>query len=139
LFDVQELRCFYLLEILIRLQPSNMAMTILSLRSAGRRNLQCEFFSDLRGAIFRCVVFILYCPSSHQTDVHSALGAFKRQADLPKTVLNSPKLNQTCGPGSSVGIATGYGLDGPEIESRWGRDFLHLSKPALGPTQPLVQ
>jgi hypothetical protein len=28
-----------------------------------------------------------------------------------------------CGPGSSVGIATGYGLDGPGIESWWGRDF----------------
>jgi hypothetical protein len=28
-----------------------------------------------------------------------------------------------CGPGSSVGIATGYGLDGPGMESRWGRDF----------------
>ena len=27
------------------------------------------------------------------------------------------------GPGSSVGIATGYGLDGPGIESRWGRYF----------------
>jgi hypothetical protein len=27
------------------------------------------------------------------------------------------------GPGSSVGIATGYGLDGQGIESRWGRDF----------------
>jgi hypothetical protein len=26
----------------------------------------------------------------------------------------------TCGPGSSVGIATGYGLDGPGIEFRWG-------------------
>jgi hypothetical protein len=26
----------------------------------------------------------------------------------------------TCGPGSSVGIATDYGLDGPGIESRWG-------------------
>jgi len=25
-----------------------------------------------------------------------------------------------CGPGSSVGIATGYGLDSPGIESRWG-------------------
>jgi hypothetical protein len=25
----------------------------------------------------------------------------------------------TCGPGSSVGTATGYGLDGPGIESRW--------------------
>jgi hypothetical protein len=43
------------------------------------------------------------------------------------------------GPGSSVGIATGYGLDGQGIESRWGRDFLHLSRPALGPTQPPVQ
>jgi len=25
--------------------------------------------------------------------------------------------------GSSVGIATGYGLDGPEIESWWGAKF----------------
>jgi hypothetical protein len=40
---------------------------------------------------------------------------------------------------SSVGIATRYGLDDPVIESRWGRDFLHLSRPALRATQPLVQ
>ena len=26
---------------------------------------------------------------------------------------------------TSVGIATRYGLDGPGIESRWGRDFSH--------------
>jgi hypothetical protein len=39
-----------------------------------------------------------------------------------------------CGPDSSVGIATGYGLDGSGIESRWGQDFPHLSRPALGPT-----
>jgi hypothetical protein len=43
------------------------------------------------------------------------------------------------GPGNSAGIATDYGLDGPEIESRWGRGFPHLSRPALGPTQPPVQ
>jgi hypothetical protein len=42
-------------------------------------------------------------------------------------------------PGSSVGIATGYGRDGPGIESRWGWHFPHLSRPALGPTQPPVQ
>ena len=44
-----------------------------------------------------------------------------------------------CGPGSIVGIATGYGVDGPGTESRWGWDFPHLSRPALGPTQPPVQ
>ena len=40
---------------------------------------------------------------------------------------------------SSVGIATRYGLDGPGIESRWGRDFPYPSRPALGPTQPPIQ
>ena len=44
-----------------------------------------------------------------------------------------------CGPGSSVGIVTGYGLDDPGIESRWGLDFPHLSSVAQGPTQPPVQ
>jgi hypothetical protein len=38
-----------------------------------------------------------------------------------------------------VGIATGYGLDDSGIESRWRRDFPHLSRPSLGPTQPPVQ
>ena len=40
---------------------------------------------------------------------------------------------------SSVGIGTLYGLDGPGIESRWGRDFSHAPRPALGPTQPPIQ
>ena len=40
---------------------------------------------------------------------------------------------------SSVGIATRYGLNGPGIDSRWGWDFPHPSRPALGPTQPPVQ
>ena len=44
----------------------------------------------------------------------------------------------TRGPRSIVGIGTGYGLDGPGIESLWRRDFPHLSRPALGPTQPSV-
>ena len=39
------------------------------------------------------------------------------------------------GPGSSVGIATDYGLEGPGIEYRWDEIF-RPSRPALGPTQP---
>jgi len=38
-----------------------------------------------------------------------------------------------------VGIATRYELDGPRIESRWGWDFPHPSRPDLGPTQPPIQ
>jgi hypothetical protein len=40
---------------------------------------------------------------------------------------------------SSVGIATRYGLDSPEIASRWGRDFPYLSRLALEPTQPPIE
>jgi hypothetical protein len=47
--------------------------------------------------------------------------------------------SQRNGTGSGAGTATGYGLDGPGIESRWWLDFPHLSRPALGPTQPPVQ
>jgi len=43
------------------------------------------------------------------------------------------------GPGSSVGIATGYGLEDTGIESRWGRDFPNLCRPALGLTQSPMQ
>jgi hypothetical protein len=41
--------------------------------------------------------------------------------------------------GSSVDVATFYGLDGPAIESWRSRDFPHPSRPALGPTQPPEQ
>ena len=40
---------------------------------------------------------------------------------------------------SVVGIATDYGLDGPAIESRWRRDFPHMSRPAQRPTQTPIQ
>jgi hypothetical protein len=42
--------------------------------------------------------------------------------------VNNQQVNSLYMPGSSVGIATGYGLDGPGIESRWGRDFSHTSR-----------
>ena len=54
-------------------------------------------------------------------------------------VYNTCTESEGVGWDSAVGIATRYGLDGPGIESRWGRDFPHPSRPALGPTQPPVQ
>jgi hypothetical protein len=48
-------------------------------------------------------------------------------------------INRTVSRESSVGIANGYGLDGPGIESQYRRDYPHLSRPALGSTQPSVQ
>jgi hypothetical protein len=48
-------------------------------------------------------------------------------------------LRSSVGRYSVFGIATRYELDRPGIESRWERDFQHPSRPALGPTQSLVQ
>jgi len=44
-----------------------------------------------------------------------------------------------CGQCSSVGTAIACGLDDPGIEFRWGRDFPHLSRPALGTNQRPIQ
>ena len=43
-----------------------------------------------------------------------------------------------CGPGSSVGTATDYGLHGPG-SNPGGDDIFRPSRPALGPTQPPVK
>jgi hypothetical protein len=45
----------------------------------------------------------------------------------------------TVGRDESVGIAIRYGMDGPEIEYRWGPDFPHRFRPVLAPTQLPVQ
>jgi len=37
------------------------------------------------------------------------------------------------GPGSAVGIATGYGMDGPGIEFRWGDIFRTCPDRPCGP------
>ena len=43
--------------------------------------------------------------------------------NLQRNILIFPLSSLIKGPGSSVGIATGYGLDGPGIESQWGARF----------------
>ena len=53
-------------------------------------------------------------------------------------LFTSTHIVYSVGRNSAVSIATGYALDGPAIESRWGRDFSHWSWPAVVPTQPPV-
>jgi len=93
---------------------------------------------------------------SFQTAVGIIIGklrALKIVASIPTAVLTSNTsvyddllkkgicnyLSNVMGRDNSVGIAIRYWLDGPEIESRWARDFPHLSRPALGATQPPIQ
>jgi hypothetical protein len=54
----------------------------------------------------------------------------RKQYFIPSTA-NNLALSDSRGPGSVVDKATSYGLDDPGIESRWGRDFPHLSRPVL--------
>jgi hypothetical protein len=61
------------------------------------------------------------------------------QGELFVYIYSYRRINMHSGPGSSVGIATGYGLDGPWIEFRRRRDFSYMSRPTVGPTQPPIQ
>ena len=61
-------------------------------------------------------------------------GTLLKATFLILLMINSAK----SGPGSSVGIVTDYGLDGPG-SNPGGDEIFHLSRPALGPTQPPVK
>ena len=55
----------------------------------------------------------------------------------PVSLLPQP-ITEVSGPGSSVGIATDYGLDGPGSNPGVDEIFCTL-RPALGPSQPPVK
>jgi len=54
------------------------------------------------------------------------------------SLVRNNTLYYICRPGSSVGIATDYGLDRPG-SNPGGDEIFRPSRPALGPTQPPVQ
>ena len=74
------------------------------------------------------------CPVGSSKPRSQRSGSVRQYTAKAVATFFSVSLLIPCGPGSSVGIATGYSLNGPGIESRWGRDFPRLSRPALGPT-----
>jgi hypothetical protein len=96
-----------------------------------------------------CRLYCSWCRSDSSGKSAQASVAVAVTVTSPRCVLSPPPppirliyiviLRIVVGWDSIVGIATRYGLDGPGIESRWGRDFTQPSRPALGPTQPPVQ
>ena len=77
--------------------------------------------------VFRDLLIILPLVISQQKPVFKLYYIY-----LTATITN-------VGRDSSVGIAARYGLDGPGIEFRCGRDTWHPSRTVLGPTQPPVK
>jgi hypothetical protein len=118
--------------------------------SVARANKQTLFRADsesLAGdrCLTSCGKWLVKSLGSASLDLHSASGNIRADSgDTGRRYCNpEPRLvhdRRFCfsvvtlvrrGRDSSVGIATCYGLDGPGIEFRWGRDFPHPSRPAL--------
>ena len=94
------------------------------------------FIRNIRGLPHHCILLPVY----HNVPI----AGLNHAAYEGLMIVHNPiengilwRLQTKGGPGSSVGIATAYGLDRPGIESRWGEIFRDL--PALRPTQPPVQ
>ena len=88
-----------------------------------------------------CLSFIYpsHSKTAHPVRTSARYTSLHQPCEVSATGIFTALYSVLSGPGSSVGIATGYGLDGRRIESRWGWDFPNLSRPALGSTQPPVQ
>ena len=75
--------------------------------------------------------------SLHYTTSYLKLSGFQFNVPWFAFVMLTPYFWR--GQDSAVSIATCYRLDGPGIESQWGRDFPHSSRLASEPTQPPIQ
>jgi hypothetical protein len=81
-------------------------------------------------------LFLLWCDCARLTPSSSVWNvAIRVQYNLGVFYLHI----STMGRDSSISVETRCGLDVPAFDSWWGRDFPHPSRPALVPTQSLIQ
>ena len=100
-------------------------------------HMAAQYFSravPVRKSRVRLSLYSSTCSSKDTKYIHSETTT---ETHIPILFNELPLLHSA--PGSVVGIVTGYGLEGSGIESRWGRDFPHLSRRALGPIHSPVQ
>jgi len=72
----------------------------------------------------------------HTKEIARSTGRCFQQTNYPIFTSSITKfLNRD----NSFSITTRYGLDSTRIEFQWGRNFLHLSRPALESIYPSVQ
>jgi hypothetical protein len=93
------------------------------MRAIGQNVLQSLFEQEIAAAPDTCTFYFL---------LHSST-----RTKLEMQCNNYTMYSTICGPGSSVGIATDYGLDGPGMESRWGARFSPHVQTAWGPSSLL--
>ena len=96
-----------------------------------------SYFDSLFGSLFNyfylpSIFFFSLSEPTHKFTLRSTSERvpFKIQG---KSFINKSMYICTCGPGSVVGIATAYGLNGPGIESRWGEIFRTCPDRPRGP------
>ena len=94
---------------------------------------RCSFAGDNVACAWNWPLACILCRTKYSADTPLSVDRFMLGSFLKyNTVLSISR-------DSSVSIATRYGLDGPGIESRLGRDFPHLFRLAVRPTQPPIQ
>jgi hypothetical protein len=93
------------------------------------------------GDTFLCVICVNCMFSTYKHDFHKTFTLSQALFAVRSTILMLVPSEGICDLSvySVVGRATCYGLHGPGIESRFGRDFPHSPGTILGPTQPLTQ
>jgi hypothetical protein len=108
-------------------------------------NITVESFAafilmGVHGALFSSTKLVLIYQNTRTVSSHKRnIGKYRTALSTNVLAYSNEGHFKIFEPPSSVITTTCDGLDGRRIEFLWGRDFLHPSRLALEPTQPLVQ